>query len=175
MAEFRMPSLGADMEAGTLVEWKVKPGDAVEADQPVADLMTDKATVTIPCPVAGTVETLLAKEGQVVAVGAPIVVVVVVVTGVVVDDDVEVLVEEVELLVDEVVVASTEVLVVDDGSQDGSAEVARRLPIVLAGGLMQAAHKTGQGTPPDLSDLFSGFGQCVGSLVVAGALVLLAS
>ena len=42
MGEFRMPSLGADMEAGTLVEWTAKPGDVVRRGQVVAVVETDK-------------------------------------------------------------------------------------------------------------------------------------
>ena len=42
MSEFRMPALGADMAAGTLVEWKVKPGDPVTRGQIVAEVETDK-------------------------------------------------------------------------------------------------------------------------------------
>jgi pyruvate dehydrogenase E2 component (dihydrolipoamide acetyltransferase) len=72
--EFRLPDIGEGTAEGEVVRWLVKPGDAVTEDQPLVEVMTDKATVTIPCPVSATIETLLAKEGQVVAVGSPIVV-----------------------------------------------------------------------------------------------------
>ena len=47
MAEFRMPSLGADMEAGTLVEWLVKPGDRVKRGDIVAVVETQKGAIEI--------------------------------------------------------------------------------------------------------------------------------
>src|SRR5579862_514787 len=72
--EFRMPDIGEGVAEGEIVRWIAKAGDAIAEDQPLVEVMTDKATVTIPCPVTGKVEKLLAKEGQVVAVGAPIVV-----------------------------------------------------------------------------------------------------
>ncbi len=72
--EFRLPDIGEGVAEGEIVKWLVKAGDAVDEDQPLVEVMTDKATVTIPCPVKGKVEKLLAKDGQVVAVGAPIVV-----------------------------------------------------------------------------------------------------
>ncbi|HZU98262.1 MAG TPA: biotin/lipoyl-containing protein, partial [Planctomycetota bacterium] len=72
--EFRLPDIGEGVAEGEIVKWLVKAGDAVDEDQPLVEVMTDKATVTIPCPVKGKVEKLLAKDGQVVAVGTPIVV-----------------------------------------------------------------------------------------------------
>lgn len=71
--DFRLPDIGEGVAEGEIVKWLVAAGDAVDEDQPLVEVMTDKATVTIPCPVKGKVEKLLAKEGQVVAVGAPIV------------------------------------------------------------------------------------------------------
>ncbi len=71
--DFKLPDIGEGVAEGEIVKWLVKAGDAVDEDQPLVEVMTDKATVTIPCPVKGVVENLLAKEGQVVAVGAPIV------------------------------------------------------------------------------------------------------
>ncbi len=59
MAEFRMPSLGADMEAGTLVEWKVKPGDHVKRGDLVAVVDTD----TILASVRRTRRAVIADEG----------------------------------------------------------------------------------------------------------------
>jgi 2-oxoisovalerate dehydrogenase E2 component (dihydrolipoyl transacylase) len=56
-----------------LVAWYVKPGDTVAEDQPLADVMTDKATVEIPSPVAGTVTWIGGEAGTVFAVGAEIV------------------------------------------------------------------------------------------------------
>jgi pyruvate dehydrogenase E2 component (dihydrolipoamide acetyltransferase) len=69
MTEFRMPSLGSDMQAGTLVEWLVKPGDHVKRRDAVAVVETDKAAIEIEVYEDGVIETLLAQPGQKVAVG----------------------------------------------------------------------------------------------------------
>lgn len=71
MAEFRMPSLGADMEAGTLVEWLKRPGDRVASGDIIAVVETQKGAIEIEVFQTGTVETLLAKTGEKLAVGAP--------------------------------------------------------------------------------------------------------
>ncbi|MFU8822537.1 MAG: dihydrolipoamide acetyltransferase family protein, partial [Gammaproteobacteria bacterium] len=72
MAEFLMPSLGADMEEGTLVEWQVKPGDAVKRGQVVAVVETAKGAIDVEIFQEGTVEALLVAEGATVPVGEPI-------------------------------------------------------------------------------------------------------
>ena len=54
MAEFRMPSLGADMEAGTLVEWLKQPGDAVHRGDIVAVVETDKGAIEVEIFMDGT-------------------------------------------------------------------------------------------------------------------------
>lgn len=69
MIEFRLPALGADMDEGTLLEWKVKPGDAVKKGQVVAVVDTSKAAVDVECWQEGTVHELLAEPGQKMAVG----------------------------------------------------------------------------------------------------------
>ncbi|MES3038334.1 MAG: dihydrolipoyllysine-residue acetyltransferase [Bdellovibrionota bacterium] len=60
----KLPELGEGVAEGELVKWLVKPGDQVKADQSVAELMTDKATVEIPSPQAGTVKELKFKVGD---------------------------------------------------------------------------------------------------------------
>lgn len=65
-----MPSLGADMTAGTLVAWKIKPGDTVARGQVVAEVETDKGVIDVECFDAGIVEKLVAAPGQKLAVGA---------------------------------------------------------------------------------------------------------
>ncbi|MDX9785421.1 MAG: dihydrolipoamide acetyltransferase family protein [Desulfobacterales bacterium] len=70
MAEFRMPSLGSDMMAGTLIEWRVKPGDRVRRRDVVAVVETDKAAIEIEVYEDGIIETLLIQPGQKVPVGA---------------------------------------------------------------------------------------------------------
>lgn len=68
MADVKLPELGEGVTEGELVKWLVKPGDQVKADQTVAEIMTDKATVEVPTPIAGTVKELLFKPGQVIKV-----------------------------------------------------------------------------------------------------------
>jgi pyruvate dehydrogenase E2 component (dihydrolipoamide acetyltransferase) len=71
MAEFRMPSLGADMEAGTLVEWLKKPGEHVARGDVIAVVETQKGAIEIEVFETGTLETLLAQPGQKMPVGTP--------------------------------------------------------------------------------------------------------
>ena len=70
-----MPSLGAEMEKGTLVEWRVKPGDAVTRGQIVAVVETDKGTIEVEIFEDGVVESLLVGPGTKVPVGTPLAVV----------------------------------------------------------------------------------------------------
>jgi pyruvate dehydrogenase E2 component (dihydrolipoamide acetyltransferase) len=72
MAEFRMPSLGADMEAGTLVEWLVKPGDQVKRGDIIAVVETQKGAIEIENFEPGTVEKILVEIGTKVPVGTPL-------------------------------------------------------------------------------------------------------
>jgi pyruvate dehydrogenase E2 component (dihydrolipoamide acetyltransferase) len=67
-----MPSLGADMTEGTLVEWKVNPGDTVKRGDIVAVVGTDKADIEIEAYHSGVVERLIAQPGARLPVGAPI-------------------------------------------------------------------------------------------------------
>lgn len=69
MIEFKMPSLGADMDEGTLNEWLVKPGDKVTRGQIVAIVETTKAAVEIECWQEGTVGDLVVPVGETVQVG----------------------------------------------------------------------------------------------------------
>jgi pyruvate dehydrogenase E2 component (dihydrolipoamide acetyltransferase) len=66
--EIKLPELGEGVTEGELVKWLVKVGDSVKVDQPIAEFMTDKATVEVPTPTAGVVKALKAKEGDVVKV-----------------------------------------------------------------------------------------------------------
>jgi len=70
---FKLPDVGEGTAEAELVGWHVKVGDAVEEDQIIADIMTDKATVEITSPVAGTVVALHGKAGKSVPVGGPLV------------------------------------------------------------------------------------------------------
>ena len=67
-----MPSLGADMEAGTLVEWRVKPGDSVKRGDIVALVETEKGVIEVEIFEEGIVETLLVKPGAKLPVGTPL-------------------------------------------------------------------------------------------------------
>ena len=69
----RVPDIGEGIAEVELVAWHVQPGDAVSEDQHLADVMTDKATVEVPSPVAGKVLTLGGGVGQLMAVGAELV------------------------------------------------------------------------------------------------------
>ncbi|TJZ59307.1 2-oxo acid dehydrogenase subunit E2 [Streptomyces piniterrae] len=71
-ARFTMPSLGAGVEAGTLREWLVGPGDEVRTGDPVAVVETSDATVEVRCSAAGTVERVLVEPGASVPVGTPL-------------------------------------------------------------------------------------------------------
>ena len=66
--DIKLPELGEGVTEGELIKWLVKPGDVVKADQTVAEIMTDKATVEVPSPVAGTVKELKFKKGDVIKV-----------------------------------------------------------------------------------------------------------
>jgi len=68
--EFKLPDLAEGMVEGELVGWLVAPGEAIKGEQPVAEIMTDKATVAIPSPVGGTVLELPWAAGDIVKVGA---------------------------------------------------------------------------------------------------------
>ena len=72
MAEFRMPSLGADMEAGTLVEWMIKPGDRVKRGDIVAVVETQKGAIEVEIFETGRVEHVLVEVGAKVPVGTPL-------------------------------------------------------------------------------------------------------
>ncbi|HEX6243237.1 MAG TPA: dihydrolipoamide acetyltransferase family protein [Polyangiales bacterium] len=65
-----MPQLGESVVEGTIGKWLVKEGDHVERDQPVVEVLTDKADSEVPAPVAGVIVKLLAQEDDVVRVGA---------------------------------------------------------------------------------------------------------
>jgi pyruvate dehydrogenase E2 component (dihydrolipoamide acetyltransferase) len=72
MAEFTMPSLGADMDEGTLLEWLVQPGDPVHRGDPVAVVETAKSTIEVECFETGTMAQLLIEPGVTVPVGTPL-------------------------------------------------------------------------------------------------------
>src|SRR3982751_2016782 len=70
--DVQVPVLGESITEGTLARWLKKPGDAVAADEGIAELETDKVSVEVASPVAGVLAEQLVKEGDNVAVGAVI-------------------------------------------------------------------------------------------------------
>lgn len=73
--EFRLPDIGEGTVDGEIVAWLIKPGDTVREDQPMFEIMTDKATVEIPAPRKGTIKATFGKAGEIVKVGDVIVVI----------------------------------------------------------------------------------------------------
>lgn len=73
--EFHLPDIGEGVVEGEIVGWKVKVGDKVKLDQPLVEIMTDKATVEIPSPRAGTIAKINFKEGEICPVGKVLVVI----------------------------------------------------------------------------------------------------
>ncbi|HET7506528.1 MAG TPA: dihydrolipoamide acetyltransferase family protein [Kofleriaceae bacterium] len=72
---FYMPDIGEGVVEGEIVAWKVKEGDRVKLDQPIVEVMTDKATVELPAPRAGTITKIHYKDGQICPVGQILVVI----------------------------------------------------------------------------------------------------
>ncbi len=70
---FKLPDIGEGIAEAEIAEWKVSVGDVIVEDQPLCDMLTDKAAVEIPSPVAGKVLELKGAAGDLVAVGGPLV------------------------------------------------------------------------------------------------------
>ena len=70
MVEIRVPTLGESVTEATIGRWFKKAGDAVAVDEPLVELETDKVTIEVPAPSAGTLGEITAKDGETVAVGA---------------------------------------------------------------------------------------------------------
>jgi pyruvate dehydrogenase E2 component (dihydrolipoamide acetyltransferase) len=73
--EFHLPDIGEGVVEGEVVAWRVKEGDIVKMDQPIVEIMTDKATVEIPSPRAGRIAKINFQDGQVCPVGAVLLVI----------------------------------------------------------------------------------------------------
>ena len=71
--EVKLPDIGEGVAEGEIVRWLVKVGDTVREDQPLVEVMTDKASVEIPSPRTGTIAGLHAEQGEIVNVGATII------------------------------------------------------------------------------------------------------
>ena len=72
---FNMPDVGEGVAEAEIVEWHVKPGDQVEEDQHLVDVMTDKATIDIESPVTGVVSQVSGEVGDTIAVGSMLLVI----------------------------------------------------------------------------------------------------
>ncbi|PDM39278.1 MULTISPECIES: dihydrolipoamide acetyltransferase family protein [unclassified Geobacillus] len=73
--EFKLPDIGEGLHEAEIIRWLVREGDMVKADQPIAEIQTDKAMVEMTTPVAGKVVALAGPEGATVKVGEPLIVV----------------------------------------------------------------------------------------------------
>ncbi|MCI0343258.1 MAG: 2-oxo acid dehydrogenase subunit E2 [Planctomycetales bacterium] len=73
--EFRLPDIGEGLTEGEVTRWLVKEGDAVRENQPLVEVMTDKATVEIPAPRTGRVASIRVPEGKTVPIGTVLVVI----------------------------------------------------------------------------------------------------
>src|SRR4051812_14654798 len=71
--DFKLPDIGEGVVEGEIVKWLVKEGELVQEDQPLVEVMTDKATVTIPCPKNGKVLKTHGAEGDIAKVHQPLV------------------------------------------------------------------------------------------------------
>lgn len=72
---FRLPDIGEGIAEAEIVTWHVKVGDRIEEDGKIADVMTDKATVEMESPVSGVVLEVAGAEGDMIAIGSPLVVI----------------------------------------------------------------------------------------------------
>lgn len=70
MIEVRLPPIGEGIAEGEIVKWIVQKGQKIEAEQPLLEVLTDKAAVEIPAPQSGVVAELLFQEGDLVPVGS---------------------------------------------------------------------------------------------------------
>lgn len=71
--DVKLPDIGEGVAEGEIVRWLVKAGEAVKEDQPLVEVMTDKASVEIPAPRTGTIEAIHVEEGAMVPVGTVII------------------------------------------------------------------------------------------------------
>ena len=73
--EFKLPDLGEGLTEGEIARWLVHEGQELAEDDPLVEIQTDKTTVEIPSPAAGTVTRILVGEGEIVPVGTVLVVI----------------------------------------------------------------------------------------------------
>src|SRR5437660_12691020 len=70
----KLPDIGEGMTEAEIVAWHVKPGQVIREEDPLVEIMTDKATVELPAPIAGTVVAISGKPGEKRPVGSELVV-----------------------------------------------------------------------------------------------------
>src|SRR4051794_19190963 len=75
MTSITMPQLGESVAEGTIGRWLKAPGERIERDEPLVEVITDKVTAEIPSPVSGVLERVIVEEGQTVPVGREIAVI----------------------------------------------------------------------------------------------------
>ena len=68
--EIRVPALGESVTEATVAQWFKKPGDQVNADEPLVELETDKVTIEVPAPAGGVLSEISVSDGDTVEVGA---------------------------------------------------------------------------------------------------------
>ncbi len=73
--EFRFPDIGEGIVEGEIVRWLVKEGESIDENQPIVEILTDKATVEIPSPLKGKITKRIGKDGEMIEVGATLVVI----------------------------------------------------------------------------------------------------
>ena len=73
--EFRFPDIGEGIVEGEIVRWLVKEGEYIDENQPIVEILTDKATVEIPSPLKGRIAKRIGKDGEMIEVGAILVVI----------------------------------------------------------------------------------------------------
>ena len=72
--KFKLPDIGEGVVEAEITAWHVALGDMVEEDAPIADAMTDKATIELTAPVTGVIKMVACEEGDMLAVGADLVI-----------------------------------------------------------------------------------------------------
>ena len=72
VVDVTMPQMGVSVSEGTILEWRKRPGDWIEADETICDVTTDKVDVEIPSPASGRLQEILVEAGATVEVGTPI-------------------------------------------------------------------------------------------------------
>lgn len=72
--KYKLPDIGEGVVEAEITAWHVSVGDSVEEDAPIADAMTDKATIELTAPISGVIKMVACEEGDMLAVGADLVI-----------------------------------------------------------------------------------------------------